>query len=319
MKGEKFEFDELLNPKKIVIKNEFLIIGESRRIDEDDFPIHIIDREKMEYFSGKGKIGFGPGEISDAYGIDASGEDSVLWVYSALEKRFSKFNIYDQENLSEYQIKQTESFFMATAMAWSSDSSMVCRMANDSCKFVEFKIDGTRLAGYGLWQDLDVGEELNDFNMGQLNHGWFKGNRVNNIYVNVGYNRDHIEILHKRKGVVYTIDGPRNELPKYHFVSGGKGNSNVLIFEEDNPKAYRDVYIGDQFIYGLYSGHTRKEILKEGKIAKDIFVFSFEGDVIDHYKIDRSLSAFAVDESGGKIYGITTDENPGIAVFELWE
>ncbi|AWW31233.1 hypothetical protein DN752_14490 [Echinicola strongylocentroti] len=317
LEGVKHEFVELINPKKIELKNKFLIIGESRRIDDYNFPIHIIDKVKMKYLSGKGKIGFGPGEISDAYGIGVSGKDSMLWVYSALEKRFSKFNIYDQEQLSKYQIKQDENFFMATAMAWSSDSSVVCRMANDPKKFVEFKIDGTRLAGYGLWQNLEVGEELNDFNMGQLNHGWFKGNREKNIYVNAGYNRDHIEILHKRKGEIYTIDGPRNEIPKYKFVSGGKGRLNRLIIDEDNPKAYRDVCIGDEYIYGLYSGYTRKEILREGKYANDIFVFNYQGDIIDHYKIDISLSAFTVDDKSGKIYGITADENPGIAVFNV--
>ncbi|UCS95056.1 TolB-like 6-bladed beta-propeller domain-containing protein [Echinicola marina] len=317
LRAKKYNFKELINPKKIELKNELIIIGESRRINDYNSPIHLIDKRNLKYFSGKGKIGFGPGEISDAYGIDASGEDSVLWVYSSLEKRFSKFNIYDKKHLSEDQIKQAENFFMATAMAWSSDSSVVCRMANDSCKFVEFNIDGTRLGSYGLWQDLNVGKDLNDFNMAELHLGWFKGSKNRDIFVNASYYRDHIEIFNRNEGMVYSVDGPRNEIPEFHFVSGGKGKSSVIIIDEENPVAYRDIYIGEQYIYGLYSGYTRKEMLREGKFAQDIFIFNLKGEFRSSFTIDIPIRALAVDEQSRKIYGITADENPGIAVFEM--
>jgi hypothetical protein len=88
--GEKHFFEEIKNPLKIFIKNNKLIIGESRRIYEELPPIHILDAKSMEYLTPKGKLGFGPGEVSDVSGIDLGHNENTFWVYSAMEKQKSK-------------------------------------------------------------------------------------------------------------------------------------------------------------------------------------------------------------------------------------
>lgn len=44
--GKKYFFEEIKVPLKIFIKNNKLIIGESRRVPEDFPPIHVLDAKK---------------------------------------------------------------------------------------------------------------------------------------------------------------------------------------------------------------------------------------------------------------------------------
>jgi len=314
--GNKYFFEAIKVPLKIFIKNNKLIIGESRRIPEDFPPIHILDAKNMEYLRPFGKIGFGPGEVSDVSGIDLGADEKTFWVYSAMEKRFSEFALEDTTSLSKNQIKQEGDFYMAMAMTWSSDSAVMCRMVNDPHQFVEFSIDGKRLANYGKWEDHLVREDLTNYMMSDLHLGWFKGNQLNSVYASAGVYRDRIEILNKEKGKIFITDGPFNYIPKFTIVNSS-GSSNKLIVDIAEPLAYLDIAISKKYIFGLYSGKTEKQLRKSSEIANDIYVFDLEGNIKYKFILDISIRGLAVDQESQKIYGITTDEDPGIAVFDL--
>ena len=314
--GKKYFFEEIKVPLKIFIKNNKLIIGESRRVPEDFPPIHVLDAKKMKYLRPFGKIGFGPGEVSDVSGIDLGANDNTFWVYSAMSKHFSEFDLDDTTSLSKNQIKQEGDFYMAMAMAWSSDSTVMCRMVNDPHQFVEFSIDGRRLANYGKWEDHLVREDLTNYMMSDLHMGWFKGNQINNVYASAGVYRDRIEILNKEKGKIFITDGPFNYIPKF-TIANSSGSSNKLIVGIAEPLAYLDIAISKNYIFGLYSDKTEKQLRESNEIANDIYAFDLEGKIKCNFILDISIRGLAVDEESQKLYGITTDEDPGIAVFDL--
>ncbi|WP_235941488.1 BF3164 family lipoprotein [Cyclobacterium roseum] len=314
--GNKYFFENIKNPLKIFVKNNKLIIGESRRIPEEYPPIHIIDAKNMKYLRPFGKRGFGPGEVSDVSGIDLGGKENTFWVYSAMSKYFSEFTLDDTTTLSKNQIKQEGDLFMAMAMAWSSDSTVMCRLVNDPHQFVEFSIDGRRLANYGKWQDHLVREDLTNYMMSDLHLGRFKGNQQNNIYASAGFYRDRIEILNKESGSIFITDGPFNYIPEFTIVNSS-GSSGKLIVDAAEPSAYYDISISKNYIFGLYSGKTEKQKSESSEIANDIYVFDLEGTIKSKFILNISIRGLTVDEENQKIYGITTDENPGLAVFDL--
>jgi hypothetical protein len=57
--------------------------------------------------------------------------------------------------------------------------------------------------------------------------------------------------------------------------------------------------------------------LETNENATEIYVFDLEGNIQCELKLDTSIKTLAVDEGTRKIFGVTTDENPGIAVFDL--
>lgn len=309
--GKKHYFEQLKMPENLLIKDDLLIVGESGKLPSEFPPIHIIDHKTWDYKISKGVIGFGPGEISDSWILDKGSKKESFWVYSVTEKRFSEFNINDTVSLSHNQIKQEDEFYMAIAMAWASDSTVMCRLANDKNQFVEYHINGTRVGGYGLWGDFLVRKDMNDFMMGDLHQGKFKGNQQKKIYVSAGIFRDRLEILNKNSGKIIMVDGPENFIPKFKII-----DRNVIV-DYDEPYAYRDVYISDDHIYGLYCGRNVKQLREGNEDSTEIFVFDLEGNIQYEYKLDHSIRRLAVDEASKRIFGVTTDEDPGIVVFEM--
>jgi len=52
-------------------------------------------------------------------------------------------------------------------------------------------------------------------------------------------------------------------------------------------------------------------------MADKILVFDHTGKPITKLNLDRSIINFVVNEAKQEVYGLTTDEDPGIAVFDL--
>jgi hypothetical protein len=101
LESEKIYYEGLKMPMKIRLKNGKLLVSENSRISEGLPPIHVIDTDDMSYMFSQGKIGFGPGEVSDATGFDLGSNDSTFWVYSAMEKRISEFSLFEQSELAK--------------------------------------------------------------------------------------------------------------------------------------------------------------------------------------------------------------------------
>jgi hypothetical protein len=316
IEGKKHIFNELIVPYKIHFENNLLIVGEGRRNSPKNAPIHLIDKKNWTYLHSKGISGFGPGEISDVSGIESGFNDRSFWTYSMMSKNFSEFDITDSSMLAEKQIKQEESFFMAIHLTWHTDSTVVCRLANDEFRFVIFHIDGTRLKSFGKWSDILERNDFNNFLMSDLHSGYLKGNPNKGIFAVGNFYRDRLEILNLNKGNVITVDGPFNQSPKFEIM-GGKGQSQSIVIDWDEPLAFLDIYVGNEFIYTLYSGQTEKKINQTAEVAKTIFVYNFEGIILARLDLDTSINAFCVDEKVQKIYGITTDKEPGIAEFNI--
>ncbi|GAB3652004.1 hypothetical protein GCM10028791_21360 [Echinicola sediminis] len=316
MESKKYYFEELVSPRNIINKGDYLVISESRRINSEMPMIHILDSKSLSYYQSKGVMGFGPGEIPDVFVLDPGFDDSTFWVASGMAKTFSEFNLKDQKQLSNQQIKQEGGFYMTAQMCRTSDKTVVCRMTNDPHQFVEFDMKGNRLKSFGDWKNDPLSKGLNDYMMSELNKGWMSANAKADVFVSVGIYRDRIELLRKDLGAITTIDGPKLTVPRYKLVNGGKGGA-ALVVDYDEPLSYLDVTVGDQYFYALYCNKNEQKIRKEGDYGARVFVFDFNGNLVNEYELDRSVRAITVNSDRNIIYGITTDEAPGIAVFEL--
>lgn len=317
LKGKKCYFEELVSPRKIINKGDYLVVSESRRINSDMPMIHILDSKSLSYYQNKGVMGFGPGEIPDVFVLDPGFDDSTFWVASGMAKTFSEFHLKDQNQLSNQQIKQEGGFYMTAQMCWTPDITVMCRMINDPHQFVEFDLEGNRLKNFGAWKNDPLSKDLNDYMISELNKGWMSANAKEDVYVSVGIYRDRIELLRKDLGTIITIDGPKLTIPKYKISKGNKGGGEILIVDYDEPIPYLDVTVGNEYFYALYCNKNERELQKNGDYGTRIFVFDFDGEFVHEYELDRSVRAITINSDRNIIYGITTDEDPGIAVFEL--
>jgi len=313
LESEKSTFSEIKNPVKIFSKDDLLIITENNRISPDLPLVHIFLKEPLTYLSSKGTIGFGPNEIPSADMFNPGDSDSTFLIYSGMDRKFVEYNIFDSSRLgiSEYKLPVSEPPIPLGYLL--PDSTFIGMPTYGENKFVEVDFQGKKINGYGEWEQIAGKKEMSFFHHFLLNNGWFKTDDNFTLFVNASIFRDRLEIFNPKTKEIKTIDGPSSELPEFKFY----GASMPLDIPISNPFRYRDVYISKDKIYALYGGLNEAHYKKTSEIAKQIFVFTRTGEPILKFDLDRSIRSIVVDEKLNKIYGMTTDEDPGIAVFKI--
>lgn len=176
---------------------------------------------------------------------------------------------------------------------------------------MEFDKAGNKTGGYGDWEKVKDRPELNDYQLSHLNSSFFKGNAEECLFIRVGLYRDRLEVFNNRDKSFIIIDGPDLALPPFELI----GND---LYLGSNPHfRYRDAVVTKSYIFALYGGVSLSDFTKKSVMAKQIWVFDHKGKPLYNLKLDRSLINFVINEETNEIYGLTTDEDPGIAVYTI--
>lgn len=323
--GDKTYFPELLTPRHLNMVGEYLIVSEGSRISPELPLLHIIKKDPLRYQYPKGVTGFGPLEISDASSLEPGLKENTFTVYSAINKKIVDFSLMDSSRLGIKEYKQPEELFGMYRMYYATDTTVIGIMANDKNRLVEFSIeDGIRIAGYGSWEKIPDTDHLIDYtdsdinyHLGEINAGRFKANRKLGLFVKACVYLDRIEIFnHKTKSFVI-VEGPRLATPDFKILHSG--GQSAVVLNPEYPYGHGEIAIGEKHLYISYAGVNEKQIKETGEIAKTIYVLKHSGEVVGRLNLDYSIRDLVVDEKLGKIYGLTTDEDPGIVVFEIPE
>ncbi|WP_288368631.1 BF3164 family lipoprotein [uncultured Roseivirga sp.] len=315
LKGKKYTFDVILSPYKIERKNEFLILVENRKVSTEQPLIHILRCGNLEYVASKGVNGLGPYEITDADVFDHGFNDSTFWVNSTMSKKMAEFSLYDLSKLAIREIRLPENMATAFKSHFASDSTFISLATNDSARLIEYNRNGEKIAGYGRWKKVPNQPDLSNYMLQNIYGGWFKKDPYDSLILKALAYVDRIEIFDLRTKSFTIINGPRKEIPPFQIL--GTGASAIAAYSRDIKFGHRDITAGKKYLYDLYGGFSEEEYLQTSKLAETIYVISKKGDVKAKLNLDRSLRTIAVNEELGKLYGITTDENPGIAVFDI--
>ncbi|GMQ29356.1 BF3164 family lipoprotein [Algoriphagus confluentis] len=325
----KKNYEGIFKPWDISSIDDHLVIAENRR-NSPEFPlIHVLEKGTLNYLFSKGKSGFGPLEIVSASSVEPGFLSNTFQVYCPMNKKFVTFSLSDTSKLGISEYKQPDELFGMYMMFHASDSTILGIMADDPHRLVEYSsVDGKRIDGYGTWERIPNADHLIDYedpdinyHMGEINKGRLRANRDLGLFVKAMGFRDRIEIFHYPSKTFIIVDGPRSELHPFK-IERSQGRS-AVIFELEYPFGYADAEISENFIFALFSNLTTSQMMNSDDIAKTIYVFSHKGDLVGKLDLDRSVRSIAVDEGFRQLYGITTDGDPGIAVFdlpkELWD
>jgi hypothetical protein len=315
LKSEKHYFPEVINPMHVKQKGDYLILLEIYRIPPEKPLVHLMNKNDLSYFSSKGVTGFGPNEISNAELFETGFDDNTFWIYSSRSKRMSEFSLRDINRLSISEFRQPEDMFMIYNMYYTKDTTFLGISASDPHRLIELNQEGKRINAYGTWEKIPGRSDLDDYLLGELNKGWFRVNPDKTIFVKASIFRDRLEIFDYSTKEFVVVDGPRLELPKFEI--SGSGSNSALVFSMDQKYGHRDIAVGRKFIYDLYSGRSQQEIQETGRDCETVYVLTIKGEMVAKFELDKSIWGITVDEDLGKIYGITTDEEPGIAVFDI--
>ncbi|MGY6522117.1 MAG: BF3164 family lipoprotein [Mongoliitalea sp.] len=321
--GEKVVLEEILNPRKILFAEGFLIVAESVS-SKTESAITIVDSNTLKFISHKGKIGYGPGELGIGYPLMGGLEKGYFWIYDTQQFRFSKFSLQDSSVLAVEEFKALDVPFYATKAAWLSKNSFLVEMVDGWKKYYEVSIEKDTLKSLGDWREMlplielpdGIKEEHIAPNVAaSIFSGEMKGNPSKTKFVKVGIHTDFIDIIDWENEAVLTLRGPVNESPKFS-ISESMGYDIAAFDIRTLTNKYLDVYAGEDSFFVLYSGKSFRQISETTNLNR-IFEFDYNGTLLNNYRLDYPLYAFTIDEQNRKVFGITADEDPGMVVYEL--
>mgnify|MGYP005811168497 CR=1 FL=1 len=314
LSGKKLIINELLNPEKIRLNSNYLFVLESPSMDNDNAPIHLVDLQEKKYVSSYGTIGFGPGEISDATSLEFGEVDSMFFVYSSIDKKISTFSI-GQTKYPLRQEKQLKDFFKAYSVKVFTDSTYIGLTVDSPARLIEFNASGDSISSFGRIQNFTERKDLDYFNLSQINMGWFESNSSKTHFVVASIFTNRIEIFDKGTGEIKSIFMGPTEYTKFDLVSERSGQS--VHWDLSTPYFFRDVVIVNKTIIALFGGLSERQIQENSEIAKTVYLISLNGEILVKLNLDTSIRSLAVSRDLKKIFGITTDSDPGIVEFDI--
>ncbi|MHA7131123.1 BF3164 family lipoprotein [Algoriphagus namhaensis] len=309
--GSSFTFDSILNPRKILLKGDYLIVSENNFGNL----IHVLEKKTMRYLKSTGNQGDGPGQIrSGIWYFDAGLDDEHYWAYDLTGKSFYKFSLLDSTTKARRTIRQNESWFLGYSIHQLEENRFISYMSRDGFKFGIFDSLGSRISSIRPWSLNDSVDQMKGYILMGLNQGPMQYNPKNRIFAHAGIKYEFLEILHIDNGDIIRLEGPSGVELKYEI----KGNPSDPILEmgEEVPRGFRDLYVGQNSIFLIYIGKTLKETREEGETPSLILEFGINGEPKGKYQCDLPVRAISVDESEKKIYAVTGGREPGLAIFD---
>lgn len=312
LKGEKYVFDQIQTPNSIIKVGSKLVVSEMA----GDTLLSVINANEMTFDYKFGKEGMGPGEFYKIWNLYPSSKPDHFWIYCPETKLSTLYNLTKAEIDKTY--KQTSDDVLAVQFSPSYRNSFIGLKADGSNQFAEFSANGKEIAEFNNWKGyIEKSEDIPKNVIASVHQGKLFSNPKQDKFALACIKRDMIEVLDLRDSSILSIRGPENIIPEF-TVDYSAGYPMALTDREKDVYFYYEAFLSENYIYGLYSGESFINVNQNhSDIAKIIYKFSYDGNLVSSYKLDASVQSIHVDEKESKIYGITTDENPGIAVFNL--
>ena len=310
--GKKYFFPQILKPSRILVKNDKLIISDRSGISI----LHKVDIKSMTYEQEIGRIGWGPGEIPGVWNIDPGVDEDTFWVYSNTGKLFAAYDLNDTTPKQLYTdvVKQAENWYLATSLRKVGHKVFIGRMINGEDQFVVFDSLGQIKQKIGKWGEVMPKLSYDPYLIADLHQGDLVGNAKKGIFVLPSIYVDGIEIIDLNQGTKKTVIGPLDYYPDYKLIKS-RGQQEIIPDFNTTILNYNTGFIGEKEIFLAYIGSSREE--SDGEVdVKNIFVLDFDGKPLRRFILDQAVLNITVDEQQRKIYGTSTDREPGILVFE---
>lgn len=314
--SEKHYFEEVINPTDIGLVHEKLLISEAWRVPEEFPRMHLLNISNWTYDKPKGKHGQGPLEITDAELLYSPDPDS-FWIYNMNRRKLVEYSTTDSTLLGKKDWKLPEAMMDLWFLEFGPNENYLGVPREGEYKIQEFDSNGNLVANYGEFEILEERPDLTKLQISLLMSGWFKGDPKRGLYVRACLRTDLLEIFNYKTKEFITIKGPDYSLPEFQYSESKFGGA--MVFDRNVTYRYRDIAFTDDYIFALYAGHGQQDFNETGIMSEQIWVFNHHGKPLWNLRLDRSIIQIVVNETTNEIYGLTTDEDPGIAVFKIPE
>lgn len=303
--GSTVEFDNILmKPNQLQIYDTLLITCNQ---STDKF-FHIFNLKSKKKIGECISMGQGPTEMIMPWFVQS--KDAVV-IFDMGTSQISKFTVDEfltnQNPMPFEQIKLDTQIFSEISLL---GDEVIGSLYQPEYPLFLFNKEGKKIKGFGAYPISEM--TYTNVEIIDAYRSIITTNQEDKVAV-CHFWTDLIDIYDKNGNLKKRIHGPESFFP--HFKEYKDGN---VITTQPVKGKYKDAFysptsVGDDF-FVLYNGKSLEE---EGYnlLAKQIFVFSWDGVPKKRYLLDQGVSRIAVDEINKKIYGISDDPEYHIVEF----
>jgi len=308
---------DFLYPVSIDIYDTLMIIFDPKL---DNSLLNFFSIEDYRYLGSIGKKGNGPGEFIGLDYIDYLNENGNILAFDLTRNSITSINIDSALSFKNY--------IPSTKLTTYNPKLFDFRQISDTTFITSFYGEDPRL--FLLNWNLDTLDAFlpypplkNTFNLSE-NELRFKVR--GNLY------QANMEKYVKRKCIVLSypfinliqivnyegeksvinIIGPEDNFPlKYILTRDGYG-----VLPRESKDGYGALFLTDKYIFALYRGGTDGAPYHRG-YGDQIFQFTWEGNPVRKYVLDRNIASFTIDMKNNKLFGLDHFSDNALVVWDL--
>ncbi len=245
--------------------------------------------------------GNGPNEFLGCYLRYSSNEDSLLYLFDIVTKKATSYNIDSLMKMKDkYVPRQIQLPDYLNNIGYY-DKNELIGYNFYHFESPEFKNDAECLVKVRNIKNGRSGVQSKESRYFTANVSWcglFKSPVNNQIWV-ADYYKDKIDIYDDRLMKVKTLSGPDQINPQYTV----RENNHVSFSNHKQYSGYYSGFYNKRSIYLLYQGVNGIPGNQDYHKPVEVFKFSWNGDLVCRYQLDRWVNTITIDSKEKYIYG----------------
>ena len=289
LKGKLVDKKYFLQTSKVYVMNDTIALFYSLYNSNEVF--YFVSLNDFSLLNVCGKIGKGPGELINAGYLSKT--DDAIWLSDGMKQCIFKYPlkeaIYNENCLPDTSIS-TQEYGIVTPYIIKNDSLWV--YAGETGEHILYKVQGTERVGLGMSHIFDPEDRLTDINR---SFELFQKHPEKDLFALVYAWDDVLAIMNTNGEVLKRTEGP----DMIQKPMENKENPNYPV------KAYAEVHVDSNYIYGLYSGKKRGYSDENGEFVMtepaSIFVFNWKGEPVKKIVLEHPAYSFDLDKAHNRI------------------
>lgn len=295
--GNNVEFDSLLmKPSQLQIYDSLLITCNQNT----NKLFHIFDLKSKKKIGECISIGQGPTEMIMPWFIQ--NQDTVC-IFDMGTSTISKYTINefvtDPNPIPYQQIKVKEQFFGEIGFL---GENIIGSLYNPEYPLYLFNKAGERIKGFGSYPISNT--NYTNVEIIDAYRSIITTNQIDRVAI-CHFFTDLIDIYDYNGTLISRIHGPEHFFPNFKEYKDGNVITTRPVDKTYKDAFYSPVNVGDDF-FVLYNGKNVGE-KNYNLLAKQIFVFDWNGTPKKIFSLDQGVSRISVDKKNKKIYGISDE------------
>ena len=303
LEGELLVYDNLAYPVRIKVLSErdALFVTDTK----SDQLVKIFNLETGQYIGDFVRRGPGPGELQNASDVEVFGNDNLIVVNGAVQRRM---DFYDLDKVLEGNspMPKTTLTFRTTSISTPKylgrDRFLDLNDTNEGNPSARFNLISSKdkiISSHGDFPDFEITRNLENLKS-QVFYAFLGTNKEHSHFIIANGYTDLLEIYDSKYRLTKRIQGPDGFEPNMKL--NDIGNGYMVVPTKETMLTYTAPVVGKDGFFVMYRGQSMSV---PGYHSQTIFSFDMTGKPLNMYELDVPIFSFDIDWENNVLYGLT--------------